>query len=513
MRLLFLCLGCIFVGTAAAYAEDNLKGVKKIVSKQANFEAGVKASAQTLEIREYDRNGNVVFETRSDGTTLSSKYNETGQKVLERTFSAADKEKPVGEKHFEYSGNRLVSVRTIYESQNFDSTEPITYDDLNRPLIEFEDNLKWTVTYDSNGGYTKFGQWDTYDHLATYNSKNQLLHWITKQTSGDLTDEDIQDFEYDSKGRRVRELSQTSYNNGKEEILSSYDSRGNLNKEVHKDLVKNTTETYFVEYKYDSHGNWTEDLVSKKTGQEAPVPVFERTRDFEYFGDEDASAETQNVEDSTASLKIRFAQDAIVVFNGQSKSVSAGSVVSFTDVKPGKYPITVVYGDGHTQSKTVTTIADESIEVAFDSTKDSSVDRQRAQVAPRPVKTTYQLGDPGPAGGIIGSVDGDSYLEAAPQDLNSANWQDADEKSRAYRFGGFDDWRLPTQEELEKLYANLKKQGKGGFGTSTYWSSSESAKKGGHWGVFFFDGSLVSISFMNPSAIRPVRSFSTTNHD
>ena len=43
--------------------------------------------------------------------------------------------------------------------------------------------------------------------------------------------------------------------------------------------------------------------------------------------------------------------------------------------------------------------------------------------------------------------------------------------ARAYRGGGYSDWYLPSQEELNQLY--LSKDAIGGFGSGAYWSSTE----------------------------------------
>ncbi|GHU35806.1 hypothetical protein FACS1894172_18060 [Spirochaetia bacterium] len=55
-------------------------------------------------------------------------------------------------------------------------------------------------------------------------------------------------------------------------------------------------------------------------------------------------------------------------------------------------------------------------------------------------------------------------------------------------YGGYNDWFLPSVDELDLMYKNLKKQGKGGFSNDIYWSSS--------W-VDFFE--IWTIDFSNGS--------------
>ena len=134
----------------------------------------------------------------------------------------------------------------------------------------------------------------------------------------------------------------------------------------------------------------------------------------------------------------------------------------------------------------------------------------------------------GPAGGYIfydkGSYsDGWRYLEAAPP---STEWTDKEwgsygtfiggtetgigtgqsntntivtwlnshsETDRAAQvcdaliYGGYSDWFLPSKDELNLMYINLKVFGVGGFADSSYWSSSEGVAYEA-WGQDFNDG-------------------------
>jgi hypothetical protein len=129
------------------------------------------------------------------------------------------------------------------------------------------------------------------------------------------------------------------------------------------------------------------------------------------------------------------------------------------------------------------------------------------QAAPAP---TYSIGDTGPAGGIIFYdkkvfTNGWRYLEAMPAEMEfTAQWgtpkvetetavgsgkrnsqrivealkqlgqnDRAAELCVSLEFGGYKDWFLPSADELDLMYKNLKKKELGGFGNSWYWSSSD----------------------------------------
>jgi len=98
------------------------------------------------------------------------------------------------------------------------------------------------------------------------------------------------------------------------------------------------------------------------------------------------------------------------------------------------------------------------------------------------VNRTYQIGDTGPAGGIVFLDRGDyskgwRYLEAAPPIFEfEANWNNAIEMAKMLNVNGFTDWRLPDRYELNFMYVNLKQKDLGGFGNGIYWSSTEEGR-------------------------------------
>jgi hypothetical protein len=185
------------------------------------------------------------------------------------------------------------------------------------------------------------------------------------------------------------------------------------------------------------------------------------------------------------------------------------------------------------------------------------------------VTLEYLVGDIGPAGGSIFYVEQDAdtvtyqgwkYLEAAPQDAlspyngsNNMNWMSLpntdgeyypvttypyigsgrentlsmiqtvkgnagesayinDENGAAkacdnFTYGGYDDWFLPSLNELTAMYTELKANGLGYFADTPYWSSMEYSNSEAY-AVDFTDGSSAPREKHHQYLrVRPVRAF------
>ncbi len=79
--------------------------------------------------------------------------------------------------------------------------------------------------------------------------------------------------------------------------------------------------------------------------------------------------------------------------------------------------------------------------------------------------------------------------------------------SNDYSGGGYSDWFLPSKDELNQIYLNLKKdRDLGGFGNDYYWSSSESGGKFG-WANRFSSTEQSQNYREYKFLVRPVRAF------
>jgi hypothetical protein len=158
----------------------------------------------------------------------------------------------------------------------------------------------------------------------------------------------------------------------------------------------------------------------------------------------------------------------------------------------------------------------------------------------------YRIGDTGPAGGIVFYDKGNDsggwrYLEAAPASTESKlKWLNnyvvisgtktevgmgkqntqiiVADLSRGVpeaalhcvelEYGGLQDWFLPSRDELNLMYINLKRKNLGGFNGDVYWSSSE-YNRNNAWYQSFSDGTQTysSGAKIYTYSVRAVRAF------
>ena len=114
-------------------------------------------------------------------------------------------------------------------------------------------------------------------------------------------------------------------------------------------------------------------------------------------------------------------------------------------------------------------------------------------------------------GGYVIKTDGTHGVVVAMQDQGAANWYDTeamvnDASKHDANGAKFNDWRLPTIDELKLVY--LLKQSIGGFIDTIYWSSSWDAY-GAVWNLQFGgNGNLPdNESPINEFNVRAVRAF------
>jgi hypothetical protein len=156
----------------------------------------------------------------------------------------------------------------------------------------------------------------------------------------------------------------------------------------------------------------------------------------------------------------------------------------------------------------------------------------------------YSVGDTGPAGGVIfyddeadgnDDISGARYLEAWTSNEGDLQWKidqtatpgtsedfgtgyantytamagadyPAAETARNATHGGYDDWFIPSLDELSLLYS--QRDTVGGFNTNWYWSSSEWASNSalGRM-VQFATGSPSSSAKDSDLTVRLIRAF------
>ena len=110
-------------------------------------------------------------------------------------------------------------------------------------------------------------------------------------------------------------------------------------------------------------------------------------------------------------------------------------------------------------------------------------------------------------GGIVFYLDGQGGgLVSSSADLGRYNWNEAKILCSNIELNGYNDWFLPSKEELNLMYERLSKQVDNGFEGHYYWSSSEDSYNYA-WYQKFDDGSQTNYLKSYIFQIRTVRAF------
>ena len=171
------------------------------------------------------------------------------------------------------------------------------------------------------------------------------------------------------------------------------------------------------------------------------------------------------------------------------------------------------------------------------------VDATPANAVWKEIERTYNIGDTGPAGGIVFYVYGGGKhgLEAAPGDQSvGARWCStsdditgatglavgdgqantaailagctggttgiAAQLASEYSVNDYTDWFLPSKDELALMYTELHLNGVGGFASLYYWSSSQGNSYFA-WNQDFFNGFQGNGNKIVTLRVRAVRAF------
>lgn len=112
-------------------------------------------------------------------------------------------------------------------------------------------------------------------------------------------------------------------------------------------------------------------------------------------------------------------------------------------------------------------------------------------------------------GGYIFQINEDGTgLVADLQDLGQMTWDEALVAAASSTSQGYDDWYLPSKDELELMYSTIGQGGGniGGFADYFYWSSSEYSNDNA-WYVGFNNGGTVSNYKFIAGRVRVIRAF------
>jgi hypothetical protein len=228
---------------------------------------------------------------------------------------------------------------------------------------------------------------------------------------------------------------------------------------------------------------------------------------------------------SNISIEISTKAGGVLYFQGgEMAALWDNDTYTIPIDQPGTYSVKMVFGNGGVAERQVVIASRGVTRIDF----------------------TYYVGAVGPAGGVIfydkgNAVGGWQFLEAAPAstefnvnwgayenvvgntqtaigtgkrntDLIVASLRRIGEGGKAAQlcdnlvYGGYSDWFLPSRDELDAMYKNLKLKGWDAFGIGWYWSSSESDKRYAFQQQFSDGGQGIYIKNYTNS-VRAIRAF------
>ena len=107
---------------------------------------------------------------------------------------------------------------------------------------------------------------------------------------------------------------------------------------------------------------------------------------------------------------------------------------------------------------------------------------------------------------IIGLLDDSILILASKETETKLSWSNAIEYCSKLSSNGFNDWRLPSKDELNELYKNKDSlDSKEAFIENGYWSSSEFSSTTA-WRQYFYNGGQGTSNKTTALCVRAVRS-------
>ena len=215
------------------------------------------------------------------------------------------------------------------------------------------------------------------------------------------------------------------------------------------------------------------------------VTVVERTY-FDKLIKEEMKFQSSDWSDGEKTLALGTAVGADILAHGQIMKMGSKLYISATVIN-GK--TAAILSSGRKQFSDIDEIFDLLPQFAKDVV----------------ASLTLKVGDVGPGGGIVFYIEGNRAWECSEL-LGQATWENAKTLCRNYRGGGYSDWYLPTKDELNNIYQNLRGTGKI-VTNGRYWSSSPNFDYA--WVQSFSDGDQYSGDLKLPIYyVRAVRAFS-----